>query len=364
MTRRRKPVPDEPRLRLREPGDVLATIPYLVGYRPSDSMVVLGLRRRRVIFTARVDLPDADTSRADLRDTAGQLLGVLSRQDLTAVLVVGYGSEARVAPLALTLHFACTDVGLEVLEVLRAERGRYWSYLCGDPRCCPDEGAPYDDTSSAVAAEWTVAGRVVLPDRESYEQQLKPEGSRSAMRRATTLAGDRMMALLRQDVDEREIEATLLHEANVAIDAGLARLRSGERLADDEVAWLSVLVFSDDVRHSAMTKIRTAEDQLGLHHALWMEVVRRAEPDLTLAPGCLFAFAAWRSGDGALARLALERALNVNPNDELANTMFAMLSEGVPPAAFDRPTRRRPRQRSARRSRKRSSSRRAGSRRA
>jgi hypothetical protein len=345
---------------------VLAAIPYLVGYRPSESMILLGMRRRQVIFTARIDLPEADSSRTELGDTADQMLSVLSRQNLTGVLLVGFGSEARVAPLAFTLRLACLESGLDVLEVLRADHGRYWSYLCDDPRCCPEDGAPYDDRASAVAAEWTVAGRVVLPDRETYEQQLRPLAglSRSATRRATMLAGDRMLALLRQSVDEDDTGETLVHEAKRAIDAGLARLRSDERLTDDEVAWLSVLAVSDEVRHTAMSRIRTAGDQLDLHRVMWMDVVRRTERDLTPAAGCLFAFAAWRCGDGALAKLALELVLEVDPCDELANTMHEMLNQGVPPAAFDRPPRSRLRRRSGRRPRRRSSSRRAGSRRA
>ena len=55
------PVPDEPRLRLREPVDVLAAIPYLVGYHPSESVILLGMRGKQLTFTARHDLPPLDT---------------------------------------------------------------------------------------------------------------------------------------------------------------------------------------------------------------------------------------------------------------------------------------------------------------
>jgi hypothetical protein len=49
-----------PRLRLREPVDVLAAIPYLIGYQPHDSVVVLAMQGRRLYFTLREDLPARD----------------------------------------------------------------------------------------------------------------------------------------------------------------------------------------------------------------------------------------------------------------------------------------------------------------
>ena len=38
-------------------------------------------------------------------------------------------------------------------------------------------------------------------------------------------------------------------------------------------------------------------------------MLRRVEPAYVPAPACLLAFAAWRAGQGALARVAVDRAL-------------------------------------------------------
>src|SRR5687767_12432116 len=46
-------------MRLRSPGDVVAVLPYQLGYHPDDSLVVVALRDRAVVLVERVDLPAA-----------------------------------------------------------------------------------------------------------------------------------------------------------------------------------------------------------------------------------------------------------------------------------------------------------------
>lgn len=46
----------------------------------------------------------------------------------------------RLRPLAQRLRTACGALDVPVLEALCISDGRYWSYCCPDPRCCPAEG--------------------------------------------------------------------------------------------------------------------------------------------------------------------------------------------------------------------------------
>lgn len=369
MTRRRNPRPDpvgrQPRLRLREPVDVLATIPYLIGYHPALSLVVLGMCGNQLTFTARYDLPPADASRQDVRGLIEHMVQVVLRQQVTGVLLVGYGPEERVRPIIMALQRAYDRAGLDVLEMLRADEGRYWSYRCTDPECCPPAGSAYESAASAVAAAWTVAGRVALPDRAAYERQLTPIGgvARIAMRQATAKADDRLIELLAEPVEEGQAAATMIGALDRALDGALQRVRAGEPLTDDEAAWLTVLVASDNLRDLTWHRVRSAREDLVAHRTLWMDVLRRAEPDLTAGPGCLFALAAWRCGEGALARLAMERVLRHEPEDRLAQLLHHVLLHGLPPTALDDLPVPRVKRRPVRRRRKRSSSRRARTRR-
>jgi hypothetical protein len=81
------------RVRVRDPGELLAALPYLLGFHPRDSLVVIafdGPSGRRVGLTQRVDLPAPAQ--------VPQVGAVLARNVLlgdpaaAAVLVVGGGA--------------------------------------------------------------------------------------------------------------------------------------------------------------------------------------------------------------------------------------------------------------------------------
>jgi hypothetical protein len=326
-------------MRLRTPPDVLAAIPYLIGYHPRDSVVVLAMRDTDLLVAARDDLPDPEEGRAGVADRATNLCAMAERVGADAVFLTAYGTAERADPTVLELMDECAYQGLRVLEALRAHDGRYWSYLCANPDCCPPGGHPDRSAASAVAAQWIMAGRVALRDRTEWEAQLREATGteRESMRRATDRATDRLIELLAGQQTEPTVAAALLAATRAAVDAAITRLRDRGPLADDEVAWLSVLVMDTEVRNQVLVRVKRAGVDLDYHRALWTEVVRRCEHDLMPAPACLLGFAAWRTGNGGLARLALERALRTNPHYPMAVTMLAVIGHGIPPTALDEP---------------------------
>jgi hypothetical protein len=71
---------------------------------------------------------------------------------------------------------------------------------------------------------------------------------------------------------------------------------------------------------------------------VWRELVRRTPEELAAPVAGLLAFAAWLSGDGALAWCAVERALRADPDHTLARLVGRALEGAVPPSAW-RPVR-------------------------
>ncbi|HKT01420.1 MAG TPA: DUF4192 domain-containing protein, partial [Rugosimonospora sp.] len=104
--------------------------------------------------------------------------------------------------------------------------------------------------------------------------------------------------------------------------------RAGGRLDDEEVAWLSVLLGSTPVRDHAWCAVG---GDLTVHVSLWTDVVRRAEPDLAAPPATLLGFAAWRAGEGAIASIALARALRSDPDYRMARLLDHALRHGLSP---------------------------------
>jgi hypothetical protein len=69
------------------------------------------------------------------------------------------------------------------------------------------------------------------------------------------------------------------------------------------------------------------------HRRLWADLVRRAQPGYIAAPACLLAVTAWQGGNGALANIALDRALADDPGYSLALVLRDALTAGAPPSA-------------------------------
>ncbi|OKI45723.1 hypothetical protein A6A27_37930 [Micromonospora sp. CB01531] len=97
------------------------------------------------------------------------------------------------------------------------------------------------------------------------------------------------------------------------------------------MAWLSVLLADIAVRDYAG---EATGDQLW-HLALWTDLTRRATPAYAAAPATLLALTAWQQGQGALASVALNRALAADPHYRLARLIDHALRHGIPPNALN-----------------------------
>ncbi|MFB9234583.1 DUF4192 domain-containing protein [Plantactinospora siamensis] len=427
---------EPPRLMVRSPADLIAAVPYLLGFHPSDSLVVVALRGPRVEFAARVDLPEPPSgpvgaapadrvsgagradprtratvgSRADPLDRAAstrhpapsagvlgamarEIVEVVRRQRVDAVTVLGYGPPERVTPAIDAVAAVVRQHDLRVLDLLRVTGDRYWSYLCDNPACCPADGVRFDAHASPVAAAAIFAGQVALPDRNALERQLAPVGGpeRVALRAAAERASKRLSTLLMdaaaaaaaaartaagpgpvasaergsaadvraepgsaagmpaerqsaagapvrptpRDERSRAVRAARIRALRSAGAAALrvarARHRAGQRLTDDEVCWLGVLLSRLPVREQAWHRVDSDPDQV----ALWTDVLRRVPSRLAAPPAALLAYAAWRSGQGALAVIAVERALAVEPRYPMALLLDEALRAGLPPSVMD-----------------------------
>ena len=331
--------PDTERLQLRigSPADILAAVPYLLGFHPDRSLVVIGARppRDRVHVTFRYDLPDPPGSAAG--EIAGHAAAVFAREHVTMAIVAGYGPGSLVTPVAVELRTRLAGAGIEVREMLRAEDGRYWSYLCHDPACCPPEGVPYDVPSSTVAAEMTVAGNVTLPGRAALEAAVAPLGgpARTAMRQATARAENRVRTLVADAAEaggnRRQLLRPVIDDGLRAVSEAIGTYRSGGRISsDDAIAWLTITLADLRVRDDAWARMDPAHT--AAHRRLWTDLVRRAQPGYVAAPASLLAFTAWQSGDGALANIALDRAIADTPGYSMALLLRDAIAGGAPPS--------------------------------
>ncbi len=298
--------------RLASREDLLGYVPYGLGFHPKDSLVVVGVSPKRLELCARADA--SWPTREHVRQFA-QALGRVRR--ITGLLLIGYG-EVEIGVSVRAVGEALQRRGYTVLEVLRVTGNRFFCLACDE--CTPPEGGVFEVSASAAAAAATYAGMVARPDRASVERLVRPIGGLAAV--AMSQAVDRAEKRLDQS------PCQLQSEGKEAVERALTKARRGDRLDDDEVAWLSLVLQDHEVREHAWRLTDREVWQL----ELWLDLTRRAEPLLAAPMAALLGWCAWRQGDGALAMVAVARAQRLDPSQRLAGFVLDLLDRASPPS--------------------------------
>ncbi|GAA4157668.1 DUF4192 domain-containing protein [Actinomadura keratinilytica] len=316
---------------VRTAADAIALVPYLLGFVPSEDLVMVGLGGSLRTVAYRVDLPAAGDE--DTVDAMAEHLARLARRNRIArALLVGYGPSERVVPVAAAVTGRVSACGVEVIDAFRVHEGRWWSLTCTGG-CCPPEGRPYDPSTSVAAVDAVIRGLAALPDRAALAASVAAVTgpARRAVRKATAVWEQRYLRASRSD------PAGTRHRMvtdGIPLVAELAeRVRAqGPAPSDSEVARLGVLLTCLRVRDEAWIRIDGDDRSVLLRHVdFWRDVLRRVEEPYAAAPAGLLAYAAYISGDGALANVALDRARTADPGYSMAALLRDVLAAGLPP---------------------------------
>ena len=312
----------------------LAIVPHLLGFHPDRSMVIVGLdaRRGRVVLAFRYDLPDPPEA-AGSNDIAEHAAAVLAKRRIKTAIAAGYGPGRLVTPVAESVRSALAGARIGLRDLLRVEDGRYWSYVCQDPRCCPAEGVPFDGAGHPAATALDAAGMTARADRASLAASLAPLDGPVAesMARATERALRRAEDLAASG-SAREGRRQVVDAGRAAIQEAIGTYRDGGRITDhDYLAWLTVTLPDLQVRDDAWARMEPGFRTQ--HQLLWTDLVRHACQRYVPAPASLLAFTAWQAGEGALANIAIARALAADPGYSMARLLGQALDAGLPPSA-------------------------------
>jgi hypothetical protein len=341
------PVPAGGAVRIDDSGDLAASLPVLVGFRPRESLVLIALggdSGRRVGLTARVDIPVPRHARPIAEALARRLrhegpdaavLAVVSDDpdvstpadeagDLFAQHVdLPHRALVHELVIALEAH------GIPLQEALLVRDGRWWSYDCPELCCSPGAGTRVASGTSALEAASVAAGQVVASDRAELALRIAPTGPAEVVAMAGTLI----------TVGEELTDVVLRHGRDAAadryaewVDTAVARCApsgAGTRLTDEDVARVAWGLRDVRVRDRALG-FALGPDAAAAEQ-LWTECTRRAPEPLDAAPATLLAVSAWLRGDGAMARIALDRALHSQPDYALADLLVRGMDAGLGP---------------------------------
>ncbi|MGW0791356.1 DUF4192 domain-containing protein [Streptomyces sp. NPDC002911] len=350
---------DAQQITLRGPADLADALPYLMGFHPSDSVVMVALHGGRGRFGGRLRLgiPPEPEEWAPVADQLAQYLieGSERRESRPDAIVVflcqdpAEGESApqtmeRLRPLAQSLRTACGVLDVPVLEALCISDGRYWSYCCPDDRCCPTEGNPLALPGTTVmAAAAAYAGVQVRGSLREMEARLMPSESPAAQaqERALDSAGAVLVSRI-LDVDRRGEVAretlALARDLMARLGNAPAAGSAGEDSRDDgliaaEEAAAVILGLQDrETRDRAAEWMEGREAETALR--LWCALARRCVGpyvEHAAAPLTLAGWVSWSTGDEAGARVALGLALRADPAYTFAQLLHEACNQGLDP---------------------------------
>ncbi|MFD6066270.1 DUF4192 domain-containing protein [Amycolatopsis lurida] len=319
---------------LTDPADLLAAIPYLLGFHPEDSVVVFGLRgpgRKQQGLVMRVDMPPPGLELDQARDLAVRLAVTGHTGATVAVVGGGVANKAGRPPrrrFIRRLETSLTEYGISLKHSVWAPRiaadvrwGCYRERTCG--------GLLPDPRDSVAAAVVTGAGQVTHASREEVERLFDPVAPETLARRAD---------LLTRMAEPPWRGGDLVQAAIAEVNAALARADAGDRtITDDQAVRLAWALSLVEVRGACMLTAAPADSPLArTAEELWLTLARELPAPEAAEALALKAHAAYTRGDLATAGIALARARETDPEHGLAKLLTGALETMVEPSEVAR----------------------------
>lgn len=314
--------PHADRIRLSDPAELIAAVPHLLGFHPHDSVVLLALHGKRLGLTLRADLVDVEQTPL----LAEQMLLPMARQRPTGVAVIVIGGQLGpdgdppYRPLVDVVDDVLRGAGLPVVHaawVAATVGGAQWRCY-DDPLCA---GTLPDPATTPLAAAAVAAGAVTFGNREELARLLTAEDPAALQRRARLLEAADADHPMSTDLRARRFAR--LEELHQEATEGQIEL------SDRTVSEVASALCDHQVRDACLPWCigpgAVAAERL------WLALVRATPPPERAEPAALLALAAYLRGDGALAGLALDVALEACPDHSLSGLLRAALDGGLPP---------------------------------
>jgi len=330
------------------PGDLLALLPYVIGFHPRDSLVVLEMRRlpgrgstSRTGPVVRNDLPPATDPETLTLAFAEAVAGVVRQaRPYSQFHLIAYDPEARSERAELlpgeraraALDHVASELGragLDVAERILVSDGRWRSLSCRR-RCCPPHGTPLP-VDDRVAAEAVGLGMTAAADRAAALPDTSPVGEDrlAAVARARAELEERPGVEVTVAAWEAELEGRIAQLGSTLPEPGWCALVLAG-IADVEVRDEVLLSGERAGRvHGRAGAVAAAALAVDLaRHASRAEAGQEAEQEAGQA-WAVAAWLEWHARRGLRARECAETALRADPGHRLAVLVLTAVLNGL-----------------------------------
>ncbi len=310
---------------LTSPHDLLAAVPFLIGYHPSNSLVLVALKDDSVGMAMRVDLPTSETSASyDLLATH------FTREDADGAFLVAYIPEDchTGESVLINASAALMRAGVEIKESLLVQSDRFRSLLCIDASCCPPEGSAVPEIdSSRIAAEHVIAGHPM--PYQNVDQLINSIAALPSSLDAVWLAEVNSYWV---ESDAEELNDLQRDGATAVID--LAGEFEAGRAAEDRELVARVIGRMSDIQVRDFALGSHTPETSDWYWQMWRELLVAAPRGFVAPIASVFAALAYERGEGALAQRALDRALADDEKYSLALLLRRVFTAGWPAQSF------------------------------
>lgn len=339
---------------MRSPGEIVSAVPFLLGFVPKDSLVLIALRGKRIGLTCRVDLAD---TRHD--EALAMVIEALHRDHATSVILTAFSQDrSETAPALVRTRNRLLEAGLDIREEVSVVQDRWFHETCPESRCCPSDGTPvvdHDHAPSTLALSAAMGG--YLADREEVVARCSPDrplvvaavrseldhlGSvhDGAASDDDTIVAD-MLAVLGWGVDGTPSAAQLARAASLTMaplmrDVWYAVVAPGMmRDHRPDLTEIHQRIIAAGRERGELDDAGILVDGAARARVLgrvlqWVRSLPDDRPEFAMGPLVIAGMAHWCAGDGAYARVLTERAWHLRTAPlSMLQTLSALIEHGL-----------------------------------
>ncbi|GAA3530022.1 DUF4192 domain-containing protein [Amycolatopsis ultiminotia] len=330
------------RVILRDPAQLIASLPYLLGFCPTESVVLLGhLSPGTAIgLILRADLPPRELFAIQVDSLVPRFLHE-AHAGVTAVIVGGDPDDCGPphADFVDELRRALAEHELHLFHPLwtaEVAAGAPWACY-RDPDC---GGILPDPRDTVIAAATTRAGYVVFRSRDEVAALFEPRSRRALERRAALLTRSpaplcdpEITSTASGDPGAELSSGVLLERAAAEVRAAFLRHRRREGPPNDaQAVRLAHALSLVPIRDACLATAVPLGSPLACEaEEVWLALVRELPAPHRAGAACLLAYSTLLRGDGALAGMAVANAVEADPGSLLASLLHSVWNAGVDP---------------------------------